>query len=333
MCSEIEYAPSRNENEFAQPLSEMCGRAVNASGYNASRRLLLHHVARPTISDSDRFRTAPPNNKKLSRILFDGAMQAMSFQVRARVLLTRLSFCTLLLATHGAMAEPVDQLLKEAQTAAATRDSPQAIAKLTELVSQQPNQAEAYYLRGREYLRVGKFAESVADFDRYVTLRPQVASQMWERGIACYYAGQVAEGAAQFASYQSFDGNDVEDAVWHMLCCARIDGLEAARKGALRVRQDPRIPMTQVNLLFRGELSVAEVLSAAESQTPTAVAGTGARFYANLYVGLFYEMTGKASLAQQHLHAAVHEHRIDNFMWDVAKIHLERLDKTGIHDR
>ena len=50
------------------------------------------------------------------------------------------------------------------------------------------------------------------------------------------------------------------------------------------------------------------------------------RFYAHLYVGLFYDITGRADLARTHLHEAV-KHRIDHYMWEVARVQADMLDK------
>jgi len=44
------------------------------------------------------------------------------------------------------------------------------------------------------------------------------------------------------------------------------------------------------------------------------------------YVGLYYDMTGKKELAISHLRDA-ERHRIDHFMWQVARVHADLLDK------
>ena len=64
-----------------------------------------------------------------------------------------------------------------------------------------PEAAAVLDQRGSAYFMVGKFSESVADFDKQITLRPKVANEHWRRGISLYYAGKYDEGAKQFVGY------------------------------------------------------------------------------------------------------------------------------------
>ena len=95
--------------------------------------------------------------------------------------------------------------------------------------------ATAYYLRGRENFRLGEIKKSVADFDKYVELRPRLESRQWERGIAYYYAGEFKKGAEQFELYQTYHDNDVENSVWRYLCIARSVGVDKARSVMLPI--------------------------------------------------------------------------------------------------
>ena len=45
---------------------------------------------------------------------------------------------------------------------------------------------------------------------------------------------------------------------------------------------------------------------------------------AHLYIGLYYEAAGKAKLAREHIALAV-ENRVDHYMGDVARVHLQLL--------
>ena len=44
--------------------------------------------------------------------------------------------------------------------------------------------------------------------------------------------------------------------------------------------------------------------------------------YAHLYLGLYFEAAGDAKQARSHLQQAADAHVTDNYMHDVAKIHL-----------
>ena len=50
-------------------------------------------------------------------------------------------------------------------------------------------------------------------------------------------------------------------------------------------------------------------------------------FYANLYLGLYYEAAGDAEPAKRHLILAADKYKFDNYMWDVAHVHAEQLRK------
>ncbi len=151
----------------------------------------------------------------------------------------------------------------------------------------------------------------------------------WERGIACYYAGKFAEGDAQFRLYQTYHDNDVENSVWRFLCMARLQGVDAARRAILPIRNDRRIPMMEAYRMFRGEATPQQVLDAVEQDKPEATVRSGRLFYARLYIGLYYEALDQRRQAAKYLRLAAREHSpqdpINGFMWRVAVVHDKRL--------
>ena len=149
-----------------------------------------------------------------------------------------------------------------------------------------------------------------------------------ERGIACYYAGQFEKGARQFELYQTFHNQDVENAAWRYLCVARTQGVEKARATLLPIEHDPRVPMMQIYELYRGQRKPEDVLAAAEAGDAPREAKTLRRFYAHLYVGLWYEAAGKPDEAREHILKA-EANKIGHYMWDVAHVHAERLRAGG----
>lgn len=182
--------------------------------------------------------------------------------------------------------------------------------------------------RGGEQFKLGKIAESVADFDAYLKANPGDAPAHWRRGISLYYAGRYADGAKQFFDGQDAFGADVENVFWHYLCNARKDGVETARKGLLKLRgPDGRVPMMRVAELIQGKATPAEVIEAAEKAKLDGADRTHALFYAHLYVGLNYEAEGKADECREHLTRAVEKYKIGHYMWDVGNVHLMRMKK------
>jgi lipoprotein NlpI len=187
--------------------------------------------------------------------------------------------------------------------------------------------------RGSLRFRLGRVSDALADFDRVVALAPVQEPYLWQRGIAQYYDGRFAECTAQFELHRRVNPNDVENAVWHLLCGARLSGLEAAREGLLPVGADRRVPMREVYALFAGTGSEEQVREAVEGAE-----GDGARaeasFYAELYLALFQEALGGVapSLEQRArvlgpLEAAAAT-PLEGYMVDVARVHLALLRRA-----
>jgi len=229
-----------------------------------------------------------------------------------------------LLAPTPGLAQDVDQLLQQAMQAAERGEHDRANAKLTDAITANPATPRPWYLRGREYFRAGKIAESVADFDKYVQLQPQAANQQWERGISLYYAGEFQKGAKQFEDYQKFHDQDVENSVWRYLCVARASGVEQARSNLLPINNDPRIPMMEIYKLYQGKLKPDDVLAAAGKDPPNRELLNQRLFYAHLYIGLWHEAAGESEKAKQHIFDA-EKYKIGHYMWDVAHVHADRL--------
>ena len=170
----------------------------------------------------------------------------------------------------------------------------------------------------------GRLEESAAGFDRVAELAPGVAPQLWQRGIALYYVGRYADCREQFESHRTVNPNDVENAAWHFLCVARQESAASALAALLPVGPDPRIPMTEIYRMFRGDMTPEEVLAAGER------GGERGRFYAHLYVGLYHEALGRAGEARTHITAAADERfaAVGGYMQMVARVHRIELDRA-----
>ena len=53
--------------------------------------------------------------------------------------------------------------------------------------------------------------------------------------ISDYYVGKFADGRRQFESHKTVNPNDVENAAWHFLCVARLDGIEKAQSACIKI--------------------------------------------------------------------------------------------------
>jgi lipoprotein NlpI len=163
----------------------------------------------------------------------------------------------------------------------------------------------------------GRVDESAAGFDTLIDVSPSIAPQLWQRGIALYYAGRYADCRAQFELHRTVNPADVENAAWHFLCVSRAESAAEARAALLPVGPDGRVPMRQIYEMFRGDLTPGQVLDAAGSRA-------SGQFYAELYVGLYFEALGDDRRALEHITAAAADRFAieGGYMHTVAKVHL-----------
>lgn len=211
------------------------------------------------------------------------------------------------------------------------RQDTKAVEDFSRLLKLDPRATGIYQLRGWSQFRLGRFAEAVADFDKVIELRPDQAPHHWQRGIALYYTGRYEDGRKQFELHQTVNPRDVENAAWHFLCTARQSGVDKARRGLIPIEGDTRVPMKQVQALFAGTAQPDDVLAAAKAGRTGPDRLNEGLFYAHLYLGLYYEATGDALKAREHILKAATEFQADHAMGDVARVHARVLQpkKTG----
>lgn len=214
--------------------------------------------------------------------------------------------------------------LVRAQVYDAQRSFAKAIADYSQVLRLDPKSAAIWQARGEAHFKRGKIAKSLVDFDTFLRLVPEQKPYHWQRGISLYYAGRFAEGKQQFELHQTVNSHDVENAVWHFLCTARAEGLEAAKKQLISIEQDARIPMAQVHQLFAGKALPQDILTAAQAAPQKTRAGEPL-FYAHLYLGLYFEALGDEKAARDHILKAATQAKANGYMGDVARVHAERV--------
>ncbi len=208
------------------------------------------------------------------------------------------------------------------------RQHDKAIADFTTCIARDPKLAVAYDHRGSEQFVLGHIKESLEDFDQFLQLQPKAAPRHWKRGISLYYARRYADGRKQFKDGDKVFDNDVENAVWHFICNAKLKGIDKAREEILKIGKDDRVPMMVVYDLFMGKCKPDEVLKAAEAGEVPAPLRKQQLFYAHLYLGLYYDAKGDKAKALQHMKLAGGEYRL-GYMGDVAHVHAELLEKEA----
>jgi lipoprotein NlpI len=196
-----------------------------------------------------------------------------------------------------------------------------AIRDLTAALKLEPKRASHWQGRGEMNFKAGHFKESVADFDRVIEFAPDQAPHHWQRGISLFYARRFTDGRKQFESHLTVNPNDVENAAWHFLCAARETSVTNARAIILPVGPDGRVPMKEVDALYRGHGTVEQVLAAARTSR-----SRDGMFYAHLYLGLYYDVLGDSGKAREHIKQAAEDPTSSHYMGDVARVHWRTLN-------
>lgn len=222
----------------------------------------------------------------------------------------------------------VDALLIRGQIGTSRREFAAAIDDFSRALQLDPSRPDALDLRGTTHFKMAKIKESLADYDQYIRMRPMAAAAHWRRGLTLYYADKFADGVAQFTTSDKEEPNDVENAVWHFLCNARVKGIEKARGEFLKVGRDSRGEyMMKIFEMFKGTAKPDEVFAAAEKGDLTDRKRDYQRFYAHYYVGMYLEATGDAKRSLEHLKKAVEKYPIGDYMMDVARVHIKLREK------
>jgi len=151
----------------------------------------------------------------------------------------------------------------------------------------------------------GDVERSISIYDAILAADPRRKPYLWQRGLALYYAERFKDGAEQFASDVAVNPNDTEEQIWHLLCLSRlkeVGSLEAARSMKLTVGKDRRPVMRAVQSLFLSgdEKDEQRLIKLAKSGD-----SSSSRFYASLYLSLYYESMGNADQAKKWMVEAV----------------------------
>ena len=161
--------------------------------------------------------------------------------------------------------------------------------------------------------RRGSAEQAFAAFDTALAADESLRPYLWQRGLAAFYAERFADGVEQFASNMSVNGSDVEEVVWHMLCKAKIDGIEGARASMLKLKGgDDRPWATNVLKLFSSGIEAVSLSSEQLSSLGS---------YMSFYVGIYLEeMLGDRASAEPFLKSA-HDNPTNDYMGKLMVMH------------
>ena len=207
----------------------------------------------------------------------------------------------------------------------------EAAIALESLVQLSDEPLRYHLLLGDAYFMAGAMKKSVAAYDAALGLQADLKPQLWQRGLALYYAEGFKEGQQQFETHQTYNSNDVENAVWHAVCVAKVKDVVAAREKLIAIEGDRRVPMKEIYELFAGRGSVEKVMERAKQVRenskgePDKAELNHQLYYAHLYIGLYQEMIGEKekSLASMKKASEVNPISKRQLMGSVADVHLK----------
>ncbi len=243
-------------------------------------------------------------------------LRALNIVARTN-LAAALTLCDRAIAASPSNAQPYSVRARLLESARRYDDS---VRDLTAALKLEPKHAPYWQGRGEMNFKAGHFAASVTDFDRVIELLPDQAPHHWQRGISLYYSRRFTDGRKQFESHLTVNPNDVENAAWHFLCAARETSVTNARAIMVPAGPDGRVPMAQVDALYRGKGTVEQVVAAARNSR-----ARDGLFYAHLYLGLYYAAFGDLANEREHIKLAAEDPTSQHYMGDVARVHWRTL--------
>ena len=184
--------------------------------------------------------------------------------------------------------------------------------------------------RGDALFFLGRFKESVAEYQAMVLLDPALDESHWRLGIALFFADMPDKAVAQFEKYHSFDNVDRENGIWRYLSQYKATNAATAKKELIRYNKDDREPFPAVYKLFDESLSPKQAIDNIPDSLPHDE-HEKRLFYTELYIGMHLIVKNKPNDSQRFLRRAVSRKWPrtagfgPNYMWHVGRIQLNLL--------
>jgi lipoprotein NlpI len=224
--------------------------------------------------------------------------------------------------------------MAESERSAMLKEYSEMAAALNERIKSAPESIGLYSQRGDCYMFLGEFEKCEADYEKMIALDPQLFAPHWRLGIAYYYTGKFEKSAKQFEAYHGYNDRDRENGIWEYMARAHVTGLKAARATMLKYELFDREPFPQMYAMFEGKDSTGGDGILKEINEANEISDTERQrrlFFAQLYVGIYKELTGDTEAALDLLRAAAASKWGQTasggptYMWQVARLHFEQL--------
>jgi len=185
---------------------------------------------------------------------------------------------------------------------------------------------QLYQIRGVKKFKATEIEASVQDFEAVVKLDPQRKAHHWQLGISYYYMKEYQKGKDLFELHQQVNPNDVENAVWHFICHAKLVGFDAAQKKLIPIVGDRRVPMMDIYELFSGRMTLAAFQQLIPKYSQVDSARNPSLLYTHLYLGLYHESLNQSQTSKSHFLKAVEIYKNygqSHYMGDTAVTHAK----------
>lgn len=222
----------------------------------------------------------------------------------------------------------LSSLRRDASESLRRGDRTAAIKAADAMVADYSDNVQAMVEAGDVYLRAGKPGSAVVQFDRFIEKVPAQMPYLWQRGIALYFVGKYQAAADQFAKHRAVNPHDVENAAWHFVCIAKAQSPQKARQMLLPAPGDGREPMNEVlEMLSSGDTKIVrDRIDLVVKRSPESGAAEDAKFYGELYLGLYADALGDIGEAIERMKAASTD-APRHYMGDVGRVYAEELAK------
>ena len=230
-------------------------------------------------------------------------------------------------------AAAIAELRTQATAALQNGQYVEAFQKASEICQLDPNNLRHHMFLGSTSFAAGKMNQCIKAYDEVIRMDPTTEPYLWQRGLALYYADRFEDGVRQFEAHHTVNPRDVENAVWHLLCAARIADVDSARKKLIPITGDARVPMFQIYEMFAGRMTPELVLQSADKIPARAKSASQQQqlqlYDAHLYSALYHEMLDDRQAVIDSLKKAEEVNPMDkaNFMGQVARVHLSLLNE------
>ena len=115
-----------------------------------------------------------------------------------------------ILCVNNAMAEEANAKLATPPTEKPKIDLTAEIARYTKAISSNPDDADAYYKRGKVYYQQQQYEQAIADYQHAISLRPLFANAYGNLGWLLIEQGQFAKAQPYcLKAYQLDKSNSV----------------------------------------------------------------------------------------------------------------------------